>query len=47
MAAMSIKGPSINCSEEAEVLACQKALEFAVESSFTEMIIKGDNVAVM
>ncbi|KAL0001579.1 hypothetical protein SO802_015360 [Lithocarpus litseifolius] len=47
MAAMSVKGPSVSCSEEAEALACRKALEFAVESGFTEIIIEGDNVAVM
>ncbi|XP_075653237.1 uncharacterized protein LOC142623675 [Castanea sativa] len=47
MAAMSVKGPSVSCSEEAEALACRKALEFAVESGFTEMILEGDNIAVM
>ena len=47
MAAMSVKGPSVSCSEEAEALACRKALEFAVESGFAELIIEGDNVAVM
>ena len=26
---------------------CQKAIEFAVESGFAEMIIEGDKVAVM
>ena len=41
MAAMSVKGPSVSCSEEAEALACRKALEFVVELSFTEMIIEG------
>ena len=47
MAAMSVKGPLVSCSEEAEALACRKALEFAMESSFAELIIEGDNVAVM
>ena len=47
MAAMSVKEPSVSCSEEAEALACGKAIEFAVESGFTEMIIEGDNAAVM
>ena len=46
-AEMSVKGPSVSCSEETEALACQKALEFVMESSFTEMIIEGDNVDVM
>ena len=47
MAAMSVKGPSISCSEEAEALACRKALEFVVESGLTEMIIERDNATVM
>ena len=33
--------------EEAEVLACRKTLEFAMESGLTKMILEGDNVAVM
>ena len=45
--AMSIKGPSVSCSEKAKELACRKAIEFAVESSFIDMIIEGDNAAVM
>ncbi|XP_050259023.1 uncharacterized protein LOC126704023 [Quercus robur] len=47
MAEMFVKGPSVSCSEEAEALACRKSLEFAVESGFTEMIIEGDNVAIV
>ncbi|XP_075645487.1 uncharacterized protein LOC142616545 [Castanea sativa] len=47
MAAMSVKGPSVSCSEETKALACRKALEFAVESGFAELIIEGDNVAIM
>ena len=47
MAAMSVNGPLVSCSEEAEALACRKALEFVVELSFTKMIIEGDNVAIM
>ncbi|XP_030924761.1 uncharacterized protein LOC115951750 [Quercus lobata] len=47
MAAMLIKGPPVADSEEAEVLACRKALEFAIDVRFTDLIIEGDNVNVM
>ena len=47
MAAMSVKGPSVSCSEEVKALACRKAIEFAVELGFTNMIIMGDNATVM
>ncbi|XP_065638358.1 uncharacterized protein LOC136071233 [Quercus suber] len=47
MAALSAKGASVVDSEEAEVLACQKALESAVDASFSNLIIEGDNVTVM
>lgn len=47
MAAMSIKGQPVADSEEAEVLACRKALEFSIDAGFTELIIEGDNVNVM
>lgn len=43
MAAMSIKGPYINKSEEAEALACKKALEFPIDAGFSELVIEGDN----
>ena len=44
---MTAKGPSVSDSEEAEVLACRKALEFAVDASFVELIMEGDNATVM
>ena len=47
MAAISVKGPSVSCNEEAEALACRKAFEFAMELGFTEMVIEGDNATVM
>ena len=47
MAALSAKDATVVDSEEAEVLACQKALEFAVDASFSNLIIEGDNVTVM
>ena len=34
MASISAKGPAVFDSEEAEVLACRKAVEFAVDSGF-------------
>ena len=44
LAAMSTKGPAVGDSEEAEVLACRRALEFAVDASFAKLEIEGDNV---
>ena len=34
-------------SEEVEVLACRKALEFAIDAGFTETALEGDNAMVM
>ena len=48
MAVLSTKGPPIASSEEAEILACRKALEFAVEAAgFQDVMVEGDNVTVM
>ena len=47
MPAMSAKGPSVVDSEEAEVLACRRALEFAVNTGFEELMIEGDNSTVI
>ena len=47
MAAMTASGPKVNSSEEAELLACRRSIEFAVDAGFTKMIIEGDNVNVM
>ena len=47
MAAMAAKDPKVFCSEEAELLACRKAIEFAVDTGFSELIIEGDNCFVM
>ena len=35
MAAMAAKGPEVFCSEEVELLACRKAIEFAVDAGFS------------
>ena len=47
MAALSGKGPPAACSEEAEVLACRRAVEFTLECGFREMVVEGDNQSVM
>ena len=33
--------------EEAEVRACRKALEFAIDAGFSELMVEGDNSVVM
>ncbi|KAL0009952.1 hypothetical protein SO802_005060 [Lithocarpus litseifolius] len=45
--ALSAMGPFVQDSEEAEIVACQKALEFAIDVGFTDLVIEGDNVNVM
>nr|XP_023924316.1 uncharacterized protein LOC112035715 [Quercus suber] len=47
MAAFSGKGPLVSCSEEAEILTCRRAVEFALECGFRELVVKGDNQSVM
>ena len=47
MAAMAAKGPEVSSSEEAEFLACRKAIEFAIDAGFSELVIEGDNSSVM
>ncbi|XP_075640412.1 uncharacterized protein LOC142612181 [Castanea sativa] len=47
MEAMSAKGSRVIDNLEAEVLACRKALEFAVDIGFAEMVIEGDCVQVI
>ena len=43
MAAMTACGSAVQTSEEAELLACRRALEFAVDAVFYRLIIEGDN----
>ena len=45
MAGMFAIGP--NTSEEAELLACRRSIEFAVEAGFTRLVIEGDNSNIM
>ncbi|XP_075636917.1 uncharacterized protein LOC142609190 [Castanea sativa] len=47
MAAMSAKGPTVEDSEEAKILARRLGLEFAIDVGFLELVIKGDNANVM
>ena len=47
MVALSAKGGVMRDSEEVEVLACHKALEFSIDTSFMEVILEGDNAMVM
>ena len=43
MATMAAKGLEVFCSMEAELLACRKAIEFAVDAGYSELVIEGDN----
>ena len=45
MATLSARGDAVADSEEAEVRACRKALEFAIDAGFSELIVEGDYVA--
>ena len=47
MASLAARGPPVRDSDEAETLACRRALEFAVEAGFSELILEGDNLTVM
>ena len=47
MIAMAAKEPEVFCSEEAELLACRKAIEFVVDVGFSELVIEGDNSSAM
>lgn len=47
MAALSAKGPVVSDSEEVEALACRRALEFAVDAGFEELVVEGDNAMVI
>ena len=47
MASILAKSPVVADNEEAEVLACRKVVEFAVDSGFYSFIIEGDNNTVL
>ena len=43
MVAMTVKGPVVQGSEMAELLACRKVLELTIDAGFTMLIVEGDN----
>ena len=47
MVIMFAKGPPIGDSEEAKILACRRVMKFAIDADFTNLVIEGDNAAVM
>ena len=47
MAAISARGAAVVDSEEAEALACRKAMEFAIDAGFSELIVEEDDAMVM
>ena len=47
MAAMIASGPKVRTSDEAKLLACRRAIEFAMDAGFSRMIIEGDNINVI
>ena len=47
MAALTVRGGVVHDSKEVDVMACRKALEFAIDAGFTEIILEGDNAMVM
>ena len=47
MVAIAVRGGAVRDSEEVEVMACCKALEFAIDAGFTEIILGGDNAMVL
>ena len=47
MAALAAKGGAVRDSEEVEVMACRKALEFVIDAGFVEIILEGDSALVM
>lgn len=47
MASLSVKGPPVTYSEEAEILACRRTVEFAMDCGFLELVVEGDNQLVM
>ena len=47
MAPMYARGSAVRSSEEGELLACRKAVEFAIDAGFSMLVIEGDNVNVI
>ena len=47
VAATSARGPIVHSSEEGELLACRKAVEFGIDAGFSRLVIEGDNINVI
>ena len=47
MAGLSTCGSSVASNKEAKVLACRKALEFALDLRLRDLVVEGDNITVM
>ena len=47
MGAIVVRGGAVWDSEEVELMACRKALRFAIDAGFTKIILEGDNAMVM
>ena len=47
MAAMTTNGSKVSTSDEVELFACQRAIEFAVDVGFSRLIIEGDSSNVI
>ena len=47
MATITSSGLKMNTSDEAKLLACRRAIEFAVDAGFSRLIIEGDNSNVI
>ena len=47
MARMSVKGPLVHNSIEAEALVCRRVVQFSIEAGFSRLVIEGDNALVM
>ncbi|XP_075665414.1 uncharacterized protein LOC142635084 [Castanea sativa] len=47
MAGMLAKGPYVHSSDEAEVMACRRAIEFSKDAGFSRLIIEGYSLNVM
>ena len=46
MAVMTDNGPMVRTSDEVELLACRRAIEFTVDAGFSRLIVEGDNINV-
>ena len=47
MTGLLARGLYVASSEEGKVLACRKALEFAIDAGFREIVLEGDNATIM